>query len=190
MSRGRSMSRGRGGQMGRRSRANITRQFYKSQVGRGRHHHGRHRRPYYRGYRRRRAYNPYYYGYAYPSSYYYPYNYYYYGGAYYPYNYSYYYYTPETYVEGVAAIEANANEAQAPFSDDVAMNEVRVSTDPNINAQQWAASPNAVVHRGSAGAAPTFLYCTSGRPMLVPKSAATAELPVLAIDGDYYQCRV
>lgn len=133
------------------------------------------------------AYYPYYYDYGY---YYNPYFYDYYG--YYSPYYGYVYYAP-AYASGVEAVPSVANDAdqqptvQAPTAMG-AVNEVRISTDPSIDAQQWATQPNKAVHQGSPDAPPAFLFCTSGKPTLVEQRAATNQRPVLAIDDSFYQC--
>lgn len=181
-------------------RRNLTRQFR-----RGRR---------YFPYRRRRYVYPYRYPYYSYYSYYNPYNYYYYGypASYYYYPSTSYYYPRSAYVYDttgllttpasyyydyeyylptftVAADTENADngDVRAPASLGP-VNEVRVSTDPGVDAAQWASMPNRAVHQGSANAPPAFLYCATGTPTQVSRSAATARRPVLSIDDTYYQC--
>jgi len=94
-------------------------------------------------------------------------------------------------LSGVDAVPVAENQQQPTVQAPSAMgsvNEVRVSTDPSIDAQQWATQPNKTVHQGSSNAPPAFLFCRAGKPTIVARSAATDQRPVLAIDDSYYQC--
>jgi hypothetical protein len=102
------------------------------------------------------------------------------------------YYTPLTYFEGVPAVRY-ANTPQR-FSAPPSLGAVAavqgyigvVGIDPVLWQQQ---APNRAVHYSVVTGQPILLECQFGVPTVVPKRAATAEQPVLEIDGQFYQCR-
>lgn len=100
------------------------------------------------------------------------------------------YYTPLTYFEGVPAVRyANQpNLFVAPASLG-AVAAVQGYINVNFDPLAWQQQPNRTVHYSALTGEPIFLECQFGTPTLVPKRAATAEQPVLEIDGQYYQCR-